>query len=139
MDAAYGRGFDLKFPLDALVCVVDATGKLDLTEANQMVGRSSRSQGVCHGRIWTVTQQAFGPSVSVEQVLRQREVVDDNDGPTILRALLKIWDAGIEHEQELIRSAFSQNRWQTSLGGMQDRGSQDAAVDLVMKAITSFY
>lgn len=93
--SAFGRGFDLKFPVDALVCVVDSRGTLDLTEANQMVGRSSRSQGVCHGRVWTVTEQAFGHSVSVEQVLRQREVVNDDDGPMILKALLKIWDAGI--------------------------------------------
>lgn len=38
-----GRGFDLKFTKDAFVFVVDRKGTVGLAEAEQMIGRSSRT------------------------------------------------------------------------------------------------
>ena len=54
VNRSFGRGFDLKLAADSTVMIIDPERDVTLTEASQMVGRSSRSLGIGKGFIWLI-------------------------------------------------------------------------------------
>ena len=52
----YGRGLNLRFMTDALVIVLINKEYIGFPLVKQMVGRSSRRQGLCYGEVFITTQ-----------------------------------------------------------------------------------
>ena len=53
-----GRGVDTRFRKDAIVLITSEVGNYH--ELLQMIGRSSRTRGVCEGILYVVTQEKQG-------------------------------------------------------------------------------
>lgn len=66
----FRRGLDLKLAADSTVLIIDMDRSLNWTDACQMVGRSSRAQGICMGYVWLCGGQEHASSVSITQVLQ---------------------------------------------------------------------
>ena len=52
----YGRGYDIKFVSESIVCVFANGSSLTKDEVYQMIGRSSRNQGTYRGAIFMLDE-----------------------------------------------------------------------------------
>lgn len=52
----FGRGINLRFEIDALVIVLVNKEYIGFPLVKQMVGRSSRRQGLCYGEVFIRTE-----------------------------------------------------------------------------------
>ena len=52
----YGRGYDIKFVAESIVCVFANGSNLTKDEVYQMIGRSSRNQGTYRGAIFMLDE-----------------------------------------------------------------------------------
>ena len=87
----YGRGINLRFQKDALVIVLVNKEYIGFPLVKQMVGRSSRRQGLCYGEVFITTQFDMADSqVGALEVLKEFENDYANDeGLMIVSALFK--------------------------------------------------
>ena len=65
------RGFNIKLNMDARVLVLDHGGTLLISEAEQMAGRASRTQGVQHCYVATLSKQ-IGGNLPMRNILTAR-------------------------------------------------------------------
>ena len=65
------RGFNIKLTMDARVLILDHVGHLLISEAVQMAGRASRTQGVQHCYVATVSKQ-IGGNLPMKNILTAR-------------------------------------------------------------------
>lgn len=96
IETRYSRGYDLKLAKDAIVLILDNDGTLRLSDAEQMAGRASRAQSkqVCIVRSVVTGAAVLGPT-GMKGLLaaRDRVVIKGSQG-AVIRALLKLEDAG---------------------------------------------
>lgn len=52
----FGRGVNLRFAVDSLVLVLINKDYIGEPLVHQMIGRSSRRQGLCHGKVFITTE-----------------------------------------------------------------------------------
>ena len=52
----YGRGYDIKFVAESIVCVFANGSSLTKDDLYQMIGRSSRNQGTYRGAIFMLDE-----------------------------------------------------------------------------------
>lgn len=83
----YARGLDLKFGGESsLVMIILTRGQLNYTEYTQMMGRSSRKQGVGKGCVF-IEQSFIGHADSIESYLKSLEVNRIKEGGQNLKRL----------------------------------------------------
>ena len=73
-----------------------------------MIGRGNRSRGIATGKVFVVDAENAGQSIPVSQYLDTKESVQEDEGPEVLRAILK----GIDTNQvslNAIKKAFPVN------------------------------
>ena len=90
VDHSFHRGYDLKLSVDATVLIYSNRGKLDHTEAKQMIGRGSRSMGVATGSIYIVDSDNTPLSAPIMDFLSMRDNIVMDDGANILRGVLAV-------------------------------------------------
>jgi hypothetical protein len=61
---SYGRGYDVKFLSESIVCVFTNGSTLTKDELYQMIGRSSRNQGTFRGAIFMLDNNFVGAEQS---------------------------------------------------------------------------
>ena len=80
------RGFNIKLNTDARVLILDHVGHLLISEAVQMAGRASRTQGVQHCYVATLSKQ-IGGNLPMRNILTARYNNLKKVDPIMIRVL----------------------------------------------------
>jgi hypothetical protein len=89
IDKKFGRGLNLRFEQDSEVIVLVNKEIIPLQLVIQMVGRSSRRQGCCFGRVFIVTEYDLSNSQdgALEQLTIGQDDLAEDEGQMIVKAL----------------------------------------------------
>ena len=90
---------------DAFVIVVDAGASVKLTEAKQMLGRSSRRRGFAIGKV-LIRKNEDDMGKDGRQILKGRNQEDPDAGDVVLRAIVKYARAENEYNLSQIARAI---------------------------------
>ena len=109
LDRSLARGYDLKLTKDAAVLIFDEDASLCFTEAKQMVGRASRTQGIQHGYAVIFDHEFPMTGDLREYLVAKEQIAQDDEGPEVMRCLLGVLDKHPGRSKEF--AIFNEGKW----------------------------
>ena len=83
MKTGFGRGTDFRFAKPALVLILNYDFNFRASNVVQMVGRSSRTQGIQTGHVFCNAQTILKPEVGIEHLVAREKQIGADLGPNI--------------------------------------------------------
>ena len=83
MKTGFGRGTDFRFAKPALVLILNYEFVFRASNVVQMVGRSSRTQGIQTGHVFCNASTILKPEVGIEHLVAREKQIGADLGPNI--------------------------------------------------------
>ena len=87
----YCIGLDLRLSQDGFSIVICNGSDFREKDVLQALGRASRSFGLSRGAVLMPFECDHNPQVSVRAILKAREAIAMDDGPSILSKVIHLW------------------------------------------------
>ena len=118
LNKTFGRGINLRFSVDSEVLVLVNKDYIPLPLVHQMVGRSSRRQGLCYGAVF-ITTQLEGLEQSQAGAIEHLESREDDyaydEGQIIVREMFsKVTMLKSELKLSLVEMKGKTPKWRTT-------------------------
>lgn len=95
-----------------------------MADAEQMIGRSSRSQGMQNGTVITYNENKLPVGQQITDLLAARDKVNVLDqGEQVLGAITKMWEKCTSQQQKILSGTFgTNNAWKTNVEKVKKLG-----------------
>jgi hypothetical protein len=114
----FGRGVNLRFAVDAEVLVLINKDYIGEPLVHQMIGRSSRRQGLCHGKVFITTEfedLQDSQTGALDFLTSREDNYAEDDGQMIVRELFnKVTMLKSELKMSLVALKGKTPKWRTT-------------------------
>ena len=115
-----GRGVDFRFAQDGYSMMLNYDHYYSASNVTQMVGRSTRTQGLQAGHAFCNDSVCLDPEPGFEYLKGREKKINHDNGPKYAKLLTKYWDAIPGTFHRWLGNHFANNNWQI------DKGAFDA-------------
>ena len=115
-----GRGVDFRFAQDGYSMMLNYDHYYSASNVTQMVGRSTRTQGLQAGHAFCNDSVCLDPEPGFEYLKGREKKINHDNGPKYAKLLTKNWDAIPGTFHRWLGNHFANNNWQI------DKGAFDA-------------
>ena len=112
MKSGMGRGVDFRFAIPAYVLILNYDHVYRSSNITQMVGRSSREQGIQSGHVFCNNKVVLAEEPGMGYLEDKEKKVNADMGPNIAQALVRTWNTLNGDEKFELATHFKKNNWQ---------------------------